>query len=136
MATTPVKTGSSNVPATATPITPAEPVHVVGPFGWVLILASGIGLILATWLLYPLDAEGMWAGYRDGFTATIVVVCAMALTSSLPKRPIIGILGIAGILLVLFGVFLDDSHVIFLSEVIAGAVLLAGTGMYAAGHRD
>ncbi|WP_243057609.1 hypothetical protein [Nocardioides sp. SR21] len=132
---TPVKTGS-NVPATATTITPAEPVHVVGPVGWVLILSSGIGLILATWMLYPLDAEGMWAGYRGGFTATIVVTCAMALCSSLPKKPIIGLLGICGILLVLFGVFLDNSHVVFLSEVIAGAVLLAGTGMYAAGNRD
>ena len=79
---TPVKTGS-NLPATATTITPAEPVHVVGPVGWILIMASGIGLILATWMLFPIDAEGMWAGYRDGFTATIVVVCGMALRTTL-----------------------------------------------------
>ena len=87
-------------------------------------------------MLYPIDAEGMWAGYRDGFTATIVLVCGMALRTSLPKQPFIGLLGICGILLVLFGVFLDDSHVVFLTEVIGGAVLLAGTGLYAAGNRD
>ncbi|GAA4364784.1 hypothetical protein [Nocardioides caricicola] len=132
---TPVKTGS-HLPATSTTITPAEPVHVVGPLGWVLVLSAGIGLILATWMLYPIDAVGMWAGYRDGFIATIVVVCALALRTALPKQPVLGLLGICGILLVLFGVFLDNPQVVFLSEVIAGAVLLAGTGMYAAGSRD
>lgn len=130
---TPVKT-SSNLPATT--ITPAEPVHVVGPFGWVLVLAAGIGMILATWLLYPTDAEGMWAGYYDGFMATIVVLCAMALRTSLPKQPILGVLGICGILFVLFGVFLDNSTWVFVSEVVFGGLLLAGTGMVAAGERD
>jgi len=130
---TPVKT-SSNLPATV--LTPAEPVHVVGPFGWMLVMTAGIGLILATWLLYPTDAGGMWAGYRDGFIATIVVVIAMGLRSSLPKQPMVAVLGLLGILLVLFGVFLDNSTEVFLSEVIAGALLLAGAGMVAAGERD
>ena len=130
---TPVKT-SSNLPATT--ITPAEPVHVVGPFGWVLVLASGIGMILATWLLYPIDAAGMWAGYYDGFMATIVVLCAMALRTSLPKQPILGVLGLLGILYVLFAVFLDNSAWVFTAEIVTGALLLAGTGMIAAGERD
>ena len=135
---TPVKTGS-NVPATATTTTivPAEPVHVVGPFGWVLILVSGIGMVLATWMLYPPDAEGMWAGYYDGFMATIVVVCAMALRTTLPKPPLLAICGICGILFVLVGVFLDnDSTWIWVSEIVFGAILLVGTGLYAAGNRD
>lgn len=130
---TPVKT-TSNVPATT--LTPAEPVPVVGPLGVVLVVASALGLILATWLLYPTDYDGMWAGYRDGFIGTIVLVCAMALNTSLPKRPIIGIMGLSGILLVLFGVFLDNSTEVFISEVVAGGLLLAGTGMVAAGDRD
>ena len=130
---TPVKS-SSNLPATT--LTPAEPVSVVGPLGWVLVLASGIGLILATWLLYPIDYDGMWAGYRDGIIATVVVIAAMALNTTLPKRPILGLLGICGILLVLFGVFLDNPTEFLLAEVVAGAVLLAGTGMIAAGNRD
>ncbi len=44
-------------------------------------------------------------------------------------------LGLCGILLVLFGVFLDNSTVVFVSEVVAGGVLLAGTGLIAAGER-
>ena len=130
---TPVKT-SSNLPATT--ITPAEPVHVVGPLGLVLVMAAGIGLLLATWLLYPTDAEGMWAGYYDGFIATIVIIAAMALRTSLPKQPIVGLIGICGILLVLFGVFLDNSTWVFVAEVVAGGLLLAGAGMIAAGERD
>jgi len=134
---TPVKAGS-NVPATATTTTivPAEPVHVVGPFGWVLILVSGIGMILATWMLYPPDAEGMWAGYYDGFMATIVVVCAMALRTTLPKQPLLAICGLCGILFVLFGVFLDNSTWVTVAELAFGALLLIGTGLYAAGTRD
>lgn len=129
----PVKS-SSNLPATT--LTPAEPVSVVGPLGWALVLTSGIGLILATWLLYPTDYDGMWAGYRDGIIGTVVILAAMALNTSLPKRPVVGLLGACGILLVLFGVFLDNPTEVLLSEVIAGALLLAGAGMVAAGDRD
>lgn len=131
---TPVNT-SSNLPATTTH-TPAEPVPVVGPLGWVLVLVAGIGLILATWLLYPIDYDGMWAGYRDGIIGTVVILCAMGLRTSVPARPFLGLLGLCGILLVLFGVFLSNPDVVTITEVVAGAALLAGTGMIAAGHRD
>src|SRR5437868_485512 len=106
---TPVKPSGSSVPAVPTaPAAPLEPVPVVAPFGWVLIMGSGVGLILATWLLYPIDYDGMWAGYRDGIIATVVVLAALALNTSLPKKPALGLLGLCGILLVLFGLFLDN----------------------------
>lgn len=134
---TPVKPSGSSVPAVpAAPAAPLEPVPVLAPFGWLLVMLAGIGLIIATWVLYPLDADGMWAGYRDGFIATIVVACALALNTSLPKRPFIGLLGLCGILLVLFGLFLDNPTKVLISEVVAGGVLLAGTALYASGHRD
>jgi len=126
--------GTPAVPATA-PVA-SGPVPVVAPLGWVLILVSGIGLIMATWLLYGTGYDGMWAGYRDGVIGTIVVLGAMGLNSSLPKQPILGLLGVAGILLVLFAVFLDDETVIFVSELVAGVVLLLGVGLYASGRRD
>jgi hypothetical protein len=134
---TPVKRSGSSVPAVPTaPAAPLEPVRVVAPFGWILILTAGIGLILATWLLYPIDAAGMWAGYRDGIIATVVVIAGMALNTSLPKRPIIALLGLCGILLVLFGIFLDNPTKVLISETVAGALLLVGTALYATGHRD
>lgn len=134
---TPVKPSGSSVPAVpAAPAAPLEPVPVVAPFGWILILTAGIGLILATWLLYPIDYDGMWAGYRDGFIATIVVLAALALNTSLPTRPVLGLLGLCGILLVLFGLFLDNPTKVMVSEVTFGALLLAGTALYGSGHRD
>lgn len=134
---TPVKPSGSSVPAVpAAPGAPLEPVPVVAPSGWILIMGASVGLLLATWLLYPLDADGMWAGYRDGFIATIAIVGALGLNTSLPKRPILGLLGLCGVLLVLFGVFLDNPTKVLISETVAGAVLLAGTALYASGHRD
>jgi hypothetical protein len=114
---------------------PAAPVPVVAPFGWLLVLSSGIGLILATWMLYPLDYDGMWAGYRDGIIGTVAVLAAMWLRSSLPPQPALGLCGLGGILLVLFAVFLDNPHVVFVSELSAGIGLLVGTGLQAAGGR-
>lgn len=134
---TPVKPSGSSVPAVpAAPAAPLEPTPVLAPFGWLLILSSGIGLILATWLLYPLDAVGMWAGYYDGFIATIVVMSALALKTSLPKKPVLGLLALSGILLVLFGIFLDVPTKVMIAEVVAGGVLLAGTALYGSGARD
>src|SRR6478735_4461410 len=113
--------GTPAVPAAA-PVA-AGPVPVMGPFGWLLILSSGIGLILATWLLYGNEYDGMWAGYRDGIIGTVVVLCAMALNTTLPHQ------------LILVAVFLDNDTVVFVSELVAGVVLLAGVGLYSSGRR-
>jgi len=108
----------------------------MAPLGWLLILSSGIGLILASWLLYGAEAGGMWAGYRDGIIGTIVVLAGMGLNSSLPKQPLLGICGVAGILLILFAVFLDNENAVFVSELVAGIVLLVGVGLFASGRRS
>jgi hypothetical protein len=132
---TPVKRPDATPAVPVAPAAPLEPIPLVRPFGWLLITASSVGLIIATWLIYGVEAEGMWAGYRDGFTATVVLVCAMALNTSLPKRPFLAVAALAGILLVLFAVFLDPTTTIFVSELVAGALMLAGAILYGAGDR-
>lgn len=127
-------TGTPAVPAAAQPA--AGPVPVMGPLGWLLIVSAGIGLIVASWTLYGTEYDGMWAGYRDGIIATVVVIAAMGLNTSLPKQPILGLLGVCGILLILFAVFLENETVVFLSEIIAGIVLLAGVALYSSGRRS
>ncbi|WP_028644306.1 hypothetical protein [Nocardioides sp. URHA0020] len=112
------------------------PVPVMAPLGWLLILVSGITLILASWLLYGTEADGMWAGYRDGIIGTIIVLAAMALNSTLPKTPSLAVVGLSGILLVLFAVFLDDETAVFVIELVTGIALLLGVGLYASGRRD
>jgi hypothetical protein len=129
---------TSHVPASsaAHPTTghqPVEAVPVVAPLGWVLAISGAVGLLLATWLVYPIDYDGMWAGYRGGIIGTVALVAAMSLRTSLPARPAIGLIGLCGVLLVLFGVFLDNPHRVLVSELAAGVVLMLAAGLLAAG---
>ena len=118
------------------PVPAAGPVPVLAPLGWVLILASGIGLILASWLLYGNEASGMWAGYRDGMIGTVVIVAAMALNTTLPDRPFLVVVGLCGVLLVLFALFLDNEQSVLISELVAGIGLLVGIGLRVSGSRS
>ncbi len=127
-------TGTPAVPTTAA--TPAGPVPVMAPFGWLLILTAGMGLVMATWLLYGTEYDGMWAGYRDGIIGTIVVMAAFGLNTTLPKQPLLGLLGLCGILLILFAVFLDNETAVFVSELVSGIVLLSGVALYSSGRHD
>lgn len=121
--------------APVAPATPIEPLPVVAPLGWILIVAASVGIIVATWVLYPIDGTGMWAGYRDGFMAAIALVCAMALNTTLPKRPFLGLIALCGVLMVLTAVFLDDPTVVVVTELAGGSVLIAGALLYGAGDR-
>jgi hypothetical protein len=135
---TPVRRPGASVPATYTPgaYTPATPVPVVAPFGWILSLGAGIGLILATWALYPTTADGMWAGYRDGIIGTVVIIAAMSLRTSLPAAPAVGLIGLGGVAAVLFAVFLDNPTDVFVAELTAGIVMLVGAALQASSLRD
>jgi hypothetical protein len=130
---TPVRRPSASVPDIYIPGTPGP---VVAPFGWILALAAGIGLVLATWVIYPIDYDGMWAGYRDGIIGSIVILAAMSLRSSLPATPAIGLIGVCGVAAVLFAVFLDNPTGVFVSELSAGIVMLVGAAFQASALRD
>ncbi|MET1132956.1 MAG: hypothetical protein ABWX60_06000 [Aeromicrobium sp.] len=134
---TPERRTASGTPAvhSGTPVA-SGPVPVMSPLGWLLILGSGATLILGSWLLYGTESVGMWAGYHDGIIGTVVVLAGMGLNTSLPKQPLLGICGLAGILLILFAVFFDyPTHVVVI-EMVAGIGLLLGVGLYASGRRD
>jgi len=134
-ATTTGATASRTPALTGARPTPVEPVPVVSPFGWILILVAGIGLLASTWMLYPIDYDGMWAGYRDTITGTVVVACAMWLNTTLPKQPALGLVALGGILTVLFAVFLDNPTRVFVAEMVFGVMMLVGAALYAGGRR-
>lgn len=128
---------TSHVPTTTSHVSPTptavEPVPVAAPVGWLLAISGAAGVLLASWLVYPLDYDGMWAGYRGSAIGTVVIVAAMWLRSSLPAAPAIGLIGLCGVALVLFGVFLDNPHRVTVTEIAAGAVLLLAAGLLASG---
>lgn len=113
---------------------PVEPVAVLSPFGWFLILVAGFGLLASTWMLYPTDYDGMWAGYRDSVIGVVVLVCAMWLNTSLPKAPALAVVALGGILAVLFAVFLDNPTRVFVAELMFGVLMLVGAALYGSGR--
>jgi hypothetical protein len=133
---TPERRPGASVSTTTASGVPGVPVRVVSPFGWALVVTAGIGLLLASWALYPNDYDGMWAGYRGSLIGTVVLVAAMALRSTLPKRPVLGLIGLCGVLLVLFAVFLAEGAQVFVTELVAGITLLIGTALQAGSARD
>lgn len=123
-------------PATAAATGPVGPVPVVAPLGWLVILSAGIGLVLASWLLFGVEASGMWAGYRVGFIGTIAIAAAMALNTTMPAKPALGLIGLCGIILVICGVFVDQGTTVMITELVGGAGLLVGAGLYVSGRKS
>jgi hypothetical protein len=133
---TPARRPGASVSTTTSSGAPGAPVQVAAPFGWALVVMAGIGLLLSSWALYPNDDNGMWAGYRGSLIGTVVLMAAMALRSTLPKRPVLGLIGLCGVLLVLFAVFLAEGTEVFVTELVAGIALLLGTALQAGSARD
>lgn len=118
----------------APPAPETGPGTVLWPLGWILLIAGGLVAILASWMIYPIDNPGMWAGYRDGVVGTVAIIAAMALRTTLPAAPALAVTGLCGVLLVLFAVFVDDGHTVFVTELVSGIVVLVGTALTASGR--
>lgn len=130
--TTPAKPSDVTAPAAAA----YQPVPVLAPFGWMLVLSAGMLVVLSTWFMYPQDADGMWAGYRGGMVATAVVLASFVLRTRASHRPALAVIGLGGALLILFSLVYDDSTTIFVTELGGGVLVLLGALFSASGRRD
>lgn len=130
--TTPAKPSDVTAPAAAA----YQPVPVLAPLGWVLVLTTGILVVTSTWYVYPQDAAGMWAGYRGGMVATVVVLASFVLRTRVSPGPAIGVIGLGGALLILFALIYDDPTSIFVTELGGGVLILLGALLCAAGRRE
>lgn len=75
--------------------------------GWVLVLLSAVSALLGSWMMFPKDAVGMSAGYWVSLLATIALVAAVWLRSTLAAAPAIGVTLLAGLAMTLLGVLMD-----------------------------
>lgn len=130
--TTPAKPSDVTAPAAAA----YQPVPVLAPLGWALVLTTGILVVISTWYIYPQDAAGMWAGYRGGMVATVVVLASFVLRTRVSPAPAIGVIGLGGALLILFALIYDDPTSIFVTELGGGVLILLGALLCAAGRRE
>lgn len=101
-------------------------------FGWVITLLGAVGVLLASWTLFGLESEAMWAGYWVSLFGTAAIVGAAWLRSSLPTAPGVALTGLSGLGLILIGALHDYSLVIQLSMILGGAIVVLGAAMQAA----
>lgn len=127
---TPAKT--SDVP---TPAAPLQPTPVAAPTGWLIALLAGCSVVFATWYIYPHDADGMWAGYRGGMVATVIVLAAFVLRTRVARAAALTAIGLGGALLVLFAFVYDDTTSIFVTELGGGVLAILGALLAAVGRR-
>lgn len=127
---TPAKT--SDVP---TPAAPLQPTPVAAPTGWLIALLAGFAVVFSTWYIYPHDADGMWAGYRGGMVATVIVLAAFVLRTRVARAAALGAIGLGGALLVLFAFVYDDTTSIFVTELGGGVLAILGALLAAVGRR-
>jgi hypothetical protein len=130
--TTPAKPSDVSAPA----VPAYEPVPVLAPFGWLVVMSAGALIVLSTWFVYPNDADGMWAGYRDGMVSTAIVLGAFVLRTRVAHTVALGVIGLGGALLVLFSLVYDDPTTIFVTELGGGVLVLLGVLLSASGRRD
>jgi hypothetical protein len=124
----------SALPAVPTRVEPPQPPPppVSASLGWTIVTLATVALALASFDLYPDDAPGMWAGYRDLVLILVLGYSLCLLRCDLPKTPFIGACGLVGVLLILEGVFLASTLFISFPQIACGAVILIGTALMAA----
>lgn len=129
--TTPAKPSDVSAPAA-----PAyEPVPVLAPLGWLVVLMSASLVVISTWYMYGTAAEGMWAGYRDGMVATAVVLLSFVLRTRTGHGPALLGIGLGGALLILFALVYDDTTAMHVTQLGGGVLILLGALLSASGRR-
>jgi drug/metabolite transporter (DMT)-like permease len=96
----------------------------LGP--WLGLILSAFGLLLVAWNLFPQDPHGTNANNIIAIVATVALLDAAWLNSTLPRMAGIGIGVLCGIGLILLGTFYHgDSNTVAITTVTAGVLVAA-----------
>jgi hypothetical protein len=96
----------------------------LGP--WLGLILSAFGLMLVAWNLFPQDPHGTNANNIIVIVATVALLDAAWLNSTLPRMPGIAIGVLTGIALILLGTFYHgDSSTIAITTVVGGVLVAA-----------
>lgn len=120
----------------AGPQTPAPPgpLEMTRNLGWLLTIVGAVGALISSWALFPMDAEGMWAGYWVSACSTIAILGAMLLRSSVRTALGVAVAAIPGGVMLLLGALRDYTTTISVTMVVGGAAVVLGALMQADRH--
>ena len=133
--TTPVRReGYVPVPRVPTDslVQPTPEIHTSTDLGWVVSMAAGLGVVIASWTVFLLDAPDMWAGYWASLLGTIIVLADLGVRTSLPRVPLLAAIGLSGGVLLILGITQGWGTHATVSLVAAGAAAIVGAGMQSA----
>jgi hypothetical protein len=92
-------------------------------------VTSAAVALSGSWALFPNDAAGMWAGYWVSTCATIAVLGAMWLRTSLPVAPAVAGIAMAGGVLLLLGAVRDQPTAVSVTMLAGGSGIVLGALM-------
>jgi hypothetical protein len=97
----------------------------LGP--WILLILGALGVLLASWNLFPQDKVGTEIANVVAVIATVSLLDAAWLNSALPRVPGIGIGVLSGAGLILIGALWNNgSTAIAFTSILAGIVVAVG----------
>jgi drug/metabolite transporter (DMT)-like permease len=107
-----------------------EPLGPKRPLGASLVLLVCAWVFLAQGALYPNSAVGERHVVLDVVVAIVLALAALRLLLGGPRRWLSALVGLGGVVLVLFGLFLShDSTAVQISEITCGVVVIIGALM-------
>ena len=99
--------------------------------GWLITVLAASAALSGSWTLFPNDAVGMWAGYWVTGCATVAILGAMWLRTSLPRSLGVTVTALSGGVLLLLGGLRDHPTAISTVMVAGGAGIILGAVLQA-----
>jgi hypothetical protein len=113
----------------------AAPLEPARDVGWLVTVASAAGALWASWGLFPNDEVGMSGGYWVSLCATLAILGAMWLRTSLPVAPAVTAIAGAGGVLLLLGAVRDQPTAIGVTMLAGGAGIVLGAALQTGSRR-
>jgi hypothetical protein len=106
------------------------PLELTRDLGWLLTMVSALGaLVGGSWLHFPQDSVGMWAGYWVTGCSTVAILGCIFLRTSQPTALGVAATAIPGAVLLLLGGLRDYPTSITVTMIAGGAGIVIGALM-------
>ena len=106
------------------------PLELTRDLGWLLAMVSALGAMVGgSWLRFPQDSVGMWAGYWVTGCSIVAILGCIFLRTSQPVALGIAVTAVPGAVLLLLGAVRDYPTSISATMIAGGAGIVIGAFM-------